>query len=91
MTLFERARAEAEHLLGVPGVVGVGEGEATDGRRSIVVLVTARGAVSEDEIPHQILGVPVETVAVGTIAAERGDTADGAGHSRDVDDSPTAS
>lgn len=83
MTLFERARAEAEHLLDVPGVVGVGEGEAPEGRRSIVVLVTAHGVAAEDEIPQQILGVPVTIVAVGILAAEREDTVDGGGHDRE--------
>ena len=68
MDRFEDARLAAEQLMELDGVVGVGEGQTSDGRRAIVVMVMSRSEAPE--LPSELEGVPVEVVETGPIEAE---------------------
>ena len=67
VSTFDDARAGAEHLLNLEGIVGVGEGMTSDGARSIVVMVTSRSIAPLMDIPSEIEGFPVEVVETGVI------------------------
>jgi len=56
--------------MGLPGVVGVGVGEA-GGKPSLKVLIQVPDAELEKRIPKQLEGFLIETQAVGTIQAQR--------------------
>lgn len=79
---IDDARASAEHLLRLEGVVGVGEGMTSDGDPSIVVMVTSRAVAPLSEIPSEIGGFPIEVIETGMISAESG----GAGSEVDESD-----
>jgi hypothetical protein len=54
-----RLRHDAE-LLGVEGVVGIGDGQADDGRPCIKVYVAKRTASLVRRLPREIEGYPVQ-------------------------------
>lgn len=62
---FEAARAEAERLIDLTGVVGVGEGTDQQGVACIVLMVDVLTSDLQSQIPKSLHGVPLEIEEIG--------------------------
>jgi len=62
---FEAARADAERLIDVTGVVGVGEGTDAEGAACIVLMVDALTLELQSQVPRSLHGIPVVVEEIG--------------------------
>ena len=60
---------QADHIMAVPGVVGIASGLTNDGTPCILVLVTKDTAELRKHIPEQLEGHPVIIDETGEIRA----------------------
>jgi hypothetical protein len=69
MTIDDAIEKHAQHLMSIPGVVGVGVGER-DGR-PVVLVMTDRPAqeLEGSGLPSRLEGFPVQLDPVGEISA----------------------
>ena len=69
MTIEDAVEKHQDHLMSIPGVVGVGIGER--GGRPVVLVMTDRpkGELRESRLPATLEGFPVEVEVVGEIHA----------------------
>ncbi len=66
-SIKELIHENAEKLMSIPGVIGVGEGALDDGTPCLLVLVVESNPDIQKSIPADIGGVPVKIEVTGEI------------------------
>lgn len=73
---LDTALEEAQRLMDIDGVEGVGQGATGDGAPAILVMVAGVTDEIRAQVPSEIVGIPVEIIDIGERPTAFGDEID---------------